>query len=141
MLRSLLGAFATAQAASKVRRYAKQTTFGALAALTLLVAFVFAALAAFFALSGPLGSAGAAAVVAGGLAIVAALVALWSSTSSKKAESSDLLGTFDLQALGIKNKDDVEAVVKGAQKELRKVNPVTLGVVALVAGFVIARRL
>lgn len=141
MLRSLLGAFATAQAASRVRRYAQQTTYGALAALTLLIAFVFAALAAFFALSGPLGSAGAAAVVAGGLAVIAGLVALWASMSSKKAKSSNLLETFDLQALGIDNKEDVEAVLKSAQKELRKVNPVTLSVVALVAGFVIARRL
>ena len=138
MLRSLMTAIATAGAASKVRGLARQAAYGAVAVFALLVALVFMALAAFYALSPSQGPAVASAIVAAGLAVVAGLVFLWSAYSRRESEQEGFMSQLGLPALGISNQKDIDAVVHRARVEMRKVGPVKISLAALAVGFLLA---
>jgi hypothetical protein len=138
MLRSLMAAIATAGAASKVRGLARQAAYGTVAVFALLVALVFMALAAFYALSVSQGPAVAAAIVAAGLAALAGLVFLWSAYGHQESEQEGFMSQLGLPALGISNQKDIEAVLHRARVEMRKVGPVKISLGALAVGFLLA---
>jgi hypothetical protein len=135
-----MAAIATAGAASKVRGLARQAAYGTVAVFALLVALVFMALAAFYALSASQGPAVAAAIVAAGLAALAGLVFLWSAYGHRESEQEGFMSQLGLPALGISSQKDIDAVVHRARVEMRKVGPVKISLIALAVGFFLALR-
>ncbi len=118
---------------------ARKAVYGIIGFLVLVIALVFAALAAFFALEDPLGPAGSAGAVAGGLVVLTllALLIVWPRGRPRQAGLADQLG---LSALGISDKKDIEALIGEARKAIREVGPVEVVVAAFVAGFFLGRR-
>jgi hypothetical protein len=139
MLRSLFTAIAARQAAFRARQMARKAVYGLIGFFALVIALVFAALAAFFALEDPLGSAGSAGAVAGGLVVLTllGLLIVWPRGRPRQAGLADQLG---LSALGISDKKDIEALIGEARKAIREVGPVEIVVAAFVAGFFLGRR-
>lgn len=141
MLRAILAAFATAQAASKARQIATHTAYGLVALTAIIIALVFAAMALFFYLSITMHSYMAAAIVAGVAALLGGLIALYASWSDKEPESDDIFQQLGLSSLGISNSRDVEAIANQARGQIRKIGPINVALAALAAGVLLGRRI
>ena len=140
MLRALLAAFATAQAASKAQRFAEHTAYGIVAIAAVIIALVFAAMALFFYLSQTMSSALAAAIVAVAGAVVAGLVALYAQWKDSQVENEDIFQQLGLSNLGISNSQDVEAIANQARTQIRRIGPINVALAALAAGFLLGRK-
>lgn len=140
MLRSLLAAFATARAASQAKQIATHTAYGLIAISALMIGLVFASIALFFTLAERMGPASAAAIVAVVVAALAAGVALYARWKDSQEEDEDMYDQLGLSSLGISSGKDVEAVVRQARRQIRKVGPVNVALAALAAGFLLGRR-
>lgn len=138
MLRSIMAALATATAASRVRSVARQTGFGAIAIFALMIALVFASIAVFYLLLPVYGPAIAAAIIAGGTALIAFVVSLWAFNRQKNQQDNWMaeLGLPTVRGVDAKN---VGAVVDRAQVAIRRAGPVKLSLAAIAAAFLISR--
>lgn len=140
MLRMLLTAFATAQAASKARQIAQHTAYGIVAIGAVLIALVFGAMALFFYLGQFMNSASAAAIVALASAALAGIIALYARWKDSQVEEEDIFEQFGLPNLGISSQKDVEAVADAARTQIRRLGPINVALAALAAGFLLGRR-
>jgi hypothetical protein len=140
MLRSLLAAFATARAASQAKQFATNTAYGLIAISALMIGLIFASIALFFTLAERMGPASAAAIVAVVVAALAVGVALYARWKDSQEEDDDMYDQLGLSSLGISSGKDVEAVVRQARRQIRKVGPVNVALAALAAGFLLGRR-
>ena len=139
MLRSVMTAVAAATASSKARTMAREAAFGMIGVSALIIALVFLAIAAYYFLIDPLGTAGAAAAVSAFLAIFAVIIFIWAFYQQRN-DKNGLLQQFGLPSVdGLNDIEDVEQLVKQTQASLRKVGPVKLSVAALAIGFLAAR--
>jgi lysylphosphatidylglycerol synthetase-like protein (DUF2156 family) len=141
MLRTLLAAFATAQAASKARRIAQHTAYGLIAISAVIIALVFAAMALFFFLSQTMSSSTAAAIVAAAAAVLAGLIAIYARWQDSEVENEDIFDQLGLSSLGISNSKDVEAIADQARTQIRRVGPINVALAAIAAGFLLGRRI
>jgi hypothetical protein len=140
MLRSLLAAFATARAASQAKQFATHTAYGLIAISALMIGLIFASIALFFTLAERMGPASAAAIVAVVVVALAVGVALYAWWKDSQEEDDDMYDQLGLSSLGISSGKDVEAVVRQARRQIRKVGPVNVALAALAAGFLLGRR-
>lgn len=142
MWRSILTALATARAASAAKHVAKDAAYGTVALGLILVSLCFVAIAAFFALSQSLGSAGAAAVVAAGTAVFSGIILLWVRTrqQSGSSDEGDLLDMTGLSALKEVDPRHLNDAVKIARREIRKAGPAKVALIAFGVGMLLARR-
>lgn len=140
MLRMLLTAFATAQAASQAKRIAQHTAYGIVAIGAVIIGLVFASMALFFYLSQTMNSAMAAAIVAAASALFAGLIALYARWQDSTVEKDDLFDQLGLSGLGITSSKDVEAVADVARTQIRRIGPVNVALAALAAGFLLGRK-
>jgi hypothetical protein len=141
MLRMLLTAFATAQAASQAKRIAQHTAYGIVAITAVIIGLVFASMALFFYLSQTMHSSLAAAIVAAAAAVFAGLIALYARWQDSDVEKSDVFDQLGLSSLGITSNKDVEAVADAARTQIRRIGPINVALAAVAAGFLLGRRM
>jgi len=140
MLRSILAAMATASAASRVRGVARDTAYGTVAIFALLVALVFLSLAVFYWLSATLGPAAGAAIVAGGLALLAGAIGLWAYLRRRNAGEENWMEQLGLPSVpGLTNPEDIDAIVDEARMQVKRIGPLKLTAAAFAAGFILSR--
>ncbi|MGB0085762.1 MAG: phage holin family protein [Rhodomicrobiaceae bacterium] len=140
MLHSFLTALATVRAAAAAQRVASSAIYTAIVGIAFLVALIFAALAAFFALAPSYGYALAAAIVAAAVGVIAVIILLWASSRMRTVKPTSLTEDLGLPAFSGDTGKQVQAVVERAREEARRIGPVKLAISAFAIGMLMGRR-
>jgi hypothetical protein len=141
MLKALLAAFATSQAATRAERMALDAGYGMVALAAAIISLIFVSMAIFFRLSQSMSSAQAAAIMAAGIAVLAILVAVYARQQDSGVSKGSIYDQLGLSALGISSERDLEAIADQARVQIRRVGPMNVALAALAAGLLLGRKI